>query len=544
MGRFWNFRTKLVAVLVLVLSGTFLLQTAIHEHNEQQLLRELEKVAFDLANDTSELIAQNWASRETPAPKLTLVVWSDSSVGRRPSSGRARAPGGRSQARVTSKQIRFEFDQATIDSGQVGARLRAAPESLEEAVQLFIERFSKSSPVPTLKTTMKATGEIDELDTDSALPTSDGRSLTRESGEATQLNPSPLTQPSGNDEIPTLDIAPHLSRIQDLFNNSKRHDLIATVGVFLIGIALAWFLGARVTRPVDEVIHGFQRLADGDFEARVAERPGEEFGHLGRQFNAMVDRLREGRELERDLSQRERVQHMGDLAAGVAHDVRNPLNAIHLNIGQIRDEFVPDDDRGRERFLRFTADVQREVERLNQLVTSFLSLAKPGSDATELVCPNVIVQELFRLLRKEATGQHVELTLDLVEELPSVEWNRQEMTSAFLNIAINALQSLRDQGGVLTVATAERDAREGRELVVSFTDDGPGIPPEDLERVFVPYYTTRDGGTGLGMAIARRTAERHGGRMELRSTVGEGTEVSFVFPTGRSNEGHVGGGIA
>ena len=118
------------------------------------------------------------------------------------------------------------------------------------------------------------------------------------------------------------------------------------------------------------------------------------------------------------------------------------------------------------------------------------------------------------------------------------------MTSAFLNIAINALQSLRDQGGVLTVATAERDAREGRELVVSFTDDGPGIPPEDLERVFVPYYTTRDGGTGLGMAIARRTAERHGGRMELRSTVGEGTEVSFVFPTGRSNEGHVGGGIA
>ena len=343
-------------------------------------------------------------------------------------------------------------------------------------------------------------------------------------------NPTPMSPP-------TLDVTSHIDRIQRLFNDSKRHDLIATVGVFLIGIALAWFLGVRVTRPVDDVIHGFQRLADGDFESRVAERPGEEFGHLGRQFNSMVERLREGRHLEQELSQRERIQHMGDLAAGVAHDVRNPLNAIHLNIGQIRDEFVPEGERSRERFLRFTSDVQREVERLNLLVTNFLSLAQPASESAEPVEPNELVDELFRLLRKEAIGHHVELVLDLADGLPTFEWNRQEMKSAFLNIAINALQLLKEDGGHLIVATAARAGREGPELVVNFADDGPGIPPEDLEKVFVPYYTTRKGGTGLGMAIARRTAERHGGRVELRSTVGEGTSVSFVFPMDADSRG-------
>ena len=338
-----------------------------------------------------------------------------------------------------------------------------------------------------------------------------------------------------------INVTPYFDRIRGLTDASKRHDRLATFGVFLIGIALAWFLGVRVTRPVDEVVHGFQRLAEGDFETRVDERPGEEFEHLGRQFNAMVDRLREGRELERDLSQRERIRHMGDLAAGVAHDVRNPLNAIHLNIGQIRDEFVPEGERSRERFLRFTADVQREVERLNQLVTNFLSLAQPAAESAESVMPNDLVDELYRLLKKEATGQGIELELALADDLPPVQWNRQELKSAFLNIAINAIQAMREGGGRLEIATALRDGHDGRELLVRFTDDGPGIPAEDLERVFVPYYTTREGGTGLGMAIARRTAERHGGRLELSSTVGEGTAVAFVFPVpvDRPDEGGI-----
>ncbi len=530
MGRFWNLRTKLIAVLVLVLSGTFLLQTVIHDHNEQQLLQELEKVAQDIANDTSDLIAQQ---TETQLARLrnrlghpigialqgirfTAIMRPEAT---RRADSRARAPSG---VQRTPGRPRFVLVADPTFSAELARQLQLTlereaaprPAGLEPGATPEVESDPSTAHPPETATVVStiAGGPAVRIGSDHDLESGLGLPLPGESAP------------------PVLDITKHVDVVQELFNSSKRHDLLATVGVFLIGIALAWFLGVRVTRPVDEVVHGFQCLAEGDFEARVPERPGEEFGHLGRQFNAMVERLSDGRELERELSQRERIQHMGDLAAGVAHDVRNPLNAIHLNIGQIRDEFVPGDDRGRERFLRFTADVQREVERLNLLVSNFLSLAQPAAREAEAVDPNELVDELFRLLRKEATGRNVELALDLEEGLPSLSWNRQEIKSAFLNIAINALQALGDEGGHLVVSSGLRQGRNGPELLVSFSDDGPGIPPEDLERVFVPYYTTRKGGTGLGMAIARRTAERHCGRVELRSAVGEGTAVAFVFP--------------
>jgi len=559
MGRVWNLRTKLVAVLVMVLSGTFLLQSVIHEHNEQQLLLELEKVALDIANDTGELIAEQTRAqlarlemealpRAAPAPSPHPAVAGAGATGRtarfifsesrrRPAgTSHTAIPGGAPDGSVREHRYRvIEIDPSWMSeilrqwARDVAAAREVRAARDVDAGELILLRLIQalragelSPPPPT------AEFSIGEAESETFVAESGFAPL-----EVFGVEPAGIGEQGPiADEIepPTLDVAPYIDRVQQLFNSSKRHDLIATVGVFLIGIALAWFLGVRVTRPVDEVVHGFQRLAVGEFDARVPERPGEEFGHLGRQFNAMVAQLREGRELERELIQRERIQHMGDLAAGVAHDVRNPLNAIHLNIGQIRDEFIPNDDRARERFLRFTSDVQREVERLNQLVTNFLSLARPAAREAEPVEPNELVDELFRLLRKEAIGREVELALELSEGLPPCSWNRQEMKSAFLNIALNALQALAEKGGHLVISTGRRRGPDGEELVVSFADDGPGIPVEDLERVFVPYYTTRKGGTGLGMAIARRTAERHGGRIELESAVGEGTTVSFVFP--------------
>ncbi|MEM7262350.1 MAG: ATP-binding protein, partial [Planctomycetota bacterium] len=331
-----------------------------------------------------------------------------------------------------------------------------------------------------------------------------------------------------------IDITDHLSDVQSLFDEYRRIDLLATVGIFLCGIAAALYLSFRITSPLYSVVDAFERVSEGDLDTRVDGKNPGEFSVLAEQFNRMVESLAENRELERELAQRERVLHMGDLAAGVAHDVRNPLNAIHLNIGQIRDEFVPEDDESRERFLRFTSDVRREVERLNKLVSNFLSLAQPSGGAADPVDPNRVLRELERLLGKEAAARHVALSVDLVEELPTLVWDRQEMMSAFLNIAMNALQSMEPDGGSLEVVSTRRGNDDGREAVVlTFTDTGPGIAPEDLERVFVPYFTTRRGGTGLGLAIARRITERNGGRLELVSEVGTGTSVAFVFPLDR-----------
>jgi signal transduction histidine kinase len=323
-----------------------------------------------------------------------------------------------------------------------------------------------------------------------------------------------------------IELKPHLDRFQQLVDEARYNDLIATIAVFLVGLVLAWVIGTRLMQPVTEVVDGMRKVAQGELSVRLRERNDPEFGLVTRQFNDMVLRIEDARNIERGLEHRERVQSMGDLAAGVAHDIRNPLSAISLHVGRIRREFVPTEAEDRKRFLSFTGDVKEEIERLDCLVTDFLQLAQPATHDPEQINPGELLEELRRLLEKEASVRKVELDVQIQDGLCEVLWNRIEAKSAFLNIAMNALQAMEADGGSLRM-TARSDKQW---IVISFIDDGPGIDDRDLERVMLPYVTMRPGGTGLGLAIARRVAERHGGRLELDSEVGVGTEVRFLLP--------------
>ena len=324
-----------------------------------------------------------------------------------------------------------------------------------------------------------------------------------------------------------IDLQPHLDRLQHLVREARQRDLLATVGVFLLGVVLAWLLGTRLVRPVTEVVDGMRVVASGDLAMRLPEREDPEFGLVSRQFNDMVERLEDARRIERGLEHRERVQTMGDLAAGVAHDIRNPLSAISLHVGRIRREFEPDNPEARDKFLSYTGDVKEEIERLNRLVTNFLQLAQPASHEAESVAPGELLEEVRRLLEKEAAAHQVTLQVEIQDDLCEARWNRIEAKSAFLNVAMNAIQAMAGVGGTLRMS-----ARSDQQwAVISFVDDGPGIAEQDQEKVMLPYVTMRPGGTGLGLAIARRVAERHGGRLELGSEVGVGTEVRFLMPS-------------
>ncbi|MEO2149364.1 MAG: HAMP domain-containing protein, partial [bacterium] len=140
-----------------------------------------------------------------------------------------------------------------------------------------------------------------------------------------------------------IQLQPHLDELQQLVNEARYYDLSATISMFLIGLVIAWVLGARLMRPVTEVVEGMRSVASGDLSVRLTERNDPEFGLVSRQFNDMVLQIEDARGVEKGLEHRERVQSMGDLAAGVAHDIRNPLSAISLHVGRIRREFAPTD---------------------------------------------------------------------------------------------------------------------------------------------------------------------------------------------------------
>ena len=197
-------------------------------------------------------------------------------------------------------------------------------------------------------------------------------------------------------------------------------------------------------------------------------------------------------------------------------------------VGRLGHDYAPAEAREREEFLTHTKDIKDEIERLNNLVSDFLQLAQPTSQEAIRCQVGGILQELARLLDKEAKGQNVSIELDVQEDLAETLWNPVEGKSAFLNVAMNAIQAMHSTGGSLTIQARSDD----HWVVVAFKDNGPGIAREDCDQVMLPYVTRRPGGTGLGLAIARRVAERYGGRLELTSQVAVGTEVRFMLPVG------------
>ena len=232
------------------------------------------------------------------------------------------------------------------------------------------------------------------------------------------------------------------------------------------------------------------------------------------------------------MFEQERFSTLGHLAAGVAHDVRNPLNAIGLTIDHMQDEFSPEDPEKKASFLRFSAAIRSEIARLDSLVNNFLSLAKPPSLDVKPNDLNEIVQDLLELIRKEAESRGITLATDLDPRLGAVPVDGERIRAAIMNLVLNALQSMDGKGEVRI-----RTKKVGREAHLIVEDRGCGIAPKDVERVFLPYYTTREEGTGLGLAVSRVTVEGHGGRIDLRSQVGQGTTVTVVLPIDHPESG-------
>ncbi|MBN1441657.1 MAG: HAMP domain-containing protein [Planctomycetes bacterium] len=337
--------------------------------------------------------------------------------------------------------------------------------------------------------------------------------------------------------IPDLSVLHHLDEdpISQARRESLPRQLLIAGAILLVGLAAIWWITGRMTGPLKELTVKMQQVAGGDLTTKVQPTTTDEVREMSVAFNSMVDSLREKREIEQSMFRTERLTAMGNLAAGVAHDIRNPLNTIGLTLGHLRDQYAPDDPRAREGFLRHVDDMKKELGRLNELVKNFLSLAHPDRGETVRCDLREIVEDCLRLFSKEAESKGVTIDARLEETDPLIA-NPRQMRGAVTNILINALQSMEPAGGRLLVSLARSGARgsgngsEGSEILLRIADTGCGIPPDDLERVFLPYFTTRPDGTGLGLPVARAAVEAAGGRIEVRSRPAEGTEVDIIVP--------------
>jgi signal transduction histidine kinase len=243
---------------------------------------------------------------------------------------------------------------------------------------------------------------------------------------------------------------------------------------------------------------------------------------LGLIFYVQHRRLREVRALEVEMARRERLAALGDVAAAFAHEVRNPLNAVSMGLQRLRAEFAPEPAAD---YARFVDLMQGEVRRLNAIVEQFIALARPLPLKPVAVDVADLLHALAALVEGQAREAGVGLRVEVPADPPTVTADRDHLQQVLLNLALNAVQAMRG-GGRLTLA-AER-ARD--RVVLSVSDTGPGIAPDVLPRIFDPYFTTKPGGLGLGLTIARRIVEAHGGTLEAGPAPGGGARFRVVLP--------------
>lgn len=305
-----------------------------------------------------------------------------------------------------------------------------------------------------------------------------------------------------------------------------------TLGIFALAVALAVFLVWRFTRPIRQLSDAAERVAEGDLDFTVDIARRDEMGQLASTFNGMIGGLKAKAELEERLNNAERAAVIGRLTSAIAHEIRNPLNFINLSIDHVRSKYPPPEPRDRERFDQLLGSIKEEVARLNRLVTDVLNFGRPASLNVRTVDLRRVVDDVLAIVRTQAEEQGVVLEADAPFGPAEVQADAEKLKSCFSNIVINAIQAM-PEGGRLTVSIDP----EGAEVRVRFTDTGQGIPAEALDRVFEPYYSTKDTGTGLGLAVTKKIVEEHGGRIRVESAPGEGTTFEVDLPRERSGAG-------
>jgi len=236
--------------------------------------------------------------------------------------------------------------------------------------------------------------------------------------------------------------------------------------------------------------------------------------------------IRKNRRLEQSRLAAERRSYVGLLASGLAHEIRNPLNAMNMNLQMLEEDFRASEGTDAEEHKALLASTMSEINRLKRLVDNFLAYARPRVPHFEARNLNDVLGEVSRFLQADFQQSRVELDLDLQPLLPDVEIDETQLKQALMNLLVNARQVLKSGGRVVL---RSKTAPSG-EVLVEVQDDGPGIPADAREKIFEVFYSNRGGGTGLGLPIARQIVERHGGRIEVESVEGRGTTFRIRLP--------------
>lgn len=340
-------------------------------------------------------------------------------------------------------------------------------------------------------------------------------------------------------------------------DDALRPALLTMAVALVIAVVVATLLAQLLLRPIHIIRSGLTRLGRGEFGVTLDLPQQDEFGELGSSFNAISAQL----SADRPQSETPRHDHMIEvlrysrklmalsrLTAGVAHEVKNPLNAMTIHLELLRQKLTAGLGRARRPSstllqegeeagsvvaaadlagaLRHAGVIADEIKRLDQVLQGFLKFTRPEELKLQPVDVRTLVNEVSELVEADAHQASVRVIVDCPADAPHVNVDPGMMRQALLNLAINACQAM-PEGGALRIACAT--ARDTR-VQISVTDTGVGIKPEDLNRIFDLYFTTKEQGSGIGLSLVYRIVQMHDGEVEVESAPGRGTTFKLLTP--------------
>ncbi|WP_027388901.1 sensor histidine kinase [Chrysiogenes arsenatis] len=321
------------------------------------------------------------------------------------------------------------------------------------------------------------------------------------------------------------------------------------VVTFFLSVAIFVLVIRSISRPIEAFTRATQTISRGDFTQRVHVQASDEIAFLAESFNLMASRLEtihaekdqllgSLQELNESLERRiedatralkeaqtlmvraETLAAVGTLAAGVSHEISTPLNTIGGFCRVILDEMTPDHP-----FYNDMAIIEQESQRCRRIVQGLLQFSRTPSNAVAVVSVNALLQETLVLVGYQTATKHIRIQTEYATDVPEVSADAMQIKQVLLNIILNAIDAIHGQGELALSTRCEDDT-----VVICIADNGLGIAPEVLEKVFQPFFTTKKEGTGLGLAISYGIIREHGGDIQIESEHGKGTTVCITLP--------------
>jgi len=309
-------------------------------------------------------------------------------------------------------------------------------------------------------------------------------------------------------------------------------------------LVILFFITSSITNPLRRMVLGTNRIARGDLNHRVRIGFRDEIGQLAHSFNQMTENLKlanenliqwgktlekrveertkELREMQDYLLQSEKLRSLGKIAAGVAHEINNPLTSIlintHLMLERLEKSHV---------FYENLSLIADETARCTQIVKGLLEFARQNPPQKTFTNINELIERTSQLLENQASFQNIRISKDLNAGLPPLKLDRNKIQQVFWNLLLNACEAMPEGGQIAISSSLSEDKKS---IAVRFADSGVGIPKENITKLFDPFFTTKSSGTGLGLAVSYGIIEQHDGRIEVKSEVGRGTVFTLSFP--------------